>query len=398
MGCFSGPKTVNDGLVFHVDVSNTQKSWKGAPATNLFTETNLINWSKSALVELVNIKTPFDNDSYSITDNVTNNYLSITRNVTVPNDTASYTIGVMIRKTYGASSARLGFNSGFNTGGTTVAVNQRFNSDTGVATHGTSIDFGDWWYWYFTITNNGSGNTNLYVNFYPATGFYNGSDNSGATGTAIIGEMMLVAGSTAARFVNGSRANTQVMFDLANNNIITANSVIYYSNNTFSFDGTTSRFTTTNSTYSANSTWEAVINCEESVNTFNMFMGQWPPYISFYNGNRLYFSNQISNVQRTIQTPANMTTNKWYHAAFVATYDSASNNTVMSIYTNGVQTATGTFSGVPNNHTNLTIGDGRTNSWYPFKGKVDIVKKYNRELTAAEISQNFEAIRSRYGI
>lgn len=398
MGCFSGPKTVNDGLVFHVDVSNTQKSWKGAPATNLFTETNLINWSKTAIVLLSKYKTPYDQPAYELTDNSDNSYLSIARNITVANDTSSYTIGVMIRKTYGATSARLGFNSGFNTGGTTVAYNQRFNSDTGVATSGSVIDFGDWWYWYFTITNNGSGNTNLYVNFYPATGFYNGSDNSGATGTAIIGEMMLVAGSTAARFVNGSRANTQVMFDLANNNVITANSLIHYSNNSFSFDGTTSRFTTTNSTYSANSTWEAVINCEESVNTFNMFMGQWPPYFSFSNGNKLLFSNRIGGTQRTIQTASNLSTSMWYHAAFVATYDSASNNTVMTIYTNGVQTATGTFSGVPANHTNFTIGDGRTNSWYPFKGKIDIVKKYNRELTAAEISQNFEAIRGRYGI
>ena len=34
MSVFSGPNFATNGLVFHYDMSNTQKSWKGKPATN----------------------------------------------------------------------------------------------------------------------------------------------------------------------------------------------------------------------------------------------------------------------------------------------------------------------------------------------------------------------------
>src|SRR6056300_1954798 len=35
MSAYSGPEISNDGLVFHFDMGNTDKSWKGAPTTNL---------------------------------------------------------------------------------------------------------------------------------------------------------------------------------------------------------------------------------------------------------------------------------------------------------------------------------------------------------------------------
>jgi len=38
------PKIVTDGLVFAYDMANTQKSWKGAPSTNLFPIDNYYVW------------------------------------------------------------------------------------------------------------------------------------------------------------------------------------------------------------------------------------------------------------------------------------------------------------------------------------------------------------------
>ena len=39
MSCHAGPNIVENGLVFCYDMNNTQKSWKGAPTTNLVGET-----------------------------------------------------------------------------------------------------------------------------------------------------------------------------------------------------------------------------------------------------------------------------------------------------------------------------------------------------------------------
>ena len=38
MSAYSGPEIANDGLVFAYDMGNPQKSWKGAPTTNLLSQ------------------------------------------------------------------------------------------------------------------------------------------------------------------------------------------------------------------------------------------------------------------------------------------------------------------------------------------------------------------------
>ena len=40
MSAFAGPSRVTSGLVFDMDMSNRNKSWQGAPATNLLTNPN----------------------------------------------------------------------------------------------------------------------------------------------------------------------------------------------------------------------------------------------------------------------------------------------------------------------------------------------------------------------
>lgn len=393
-----GPPIVTGGLVFYYDVANVQKSSKGGPATNLFTETNLINWTKSAGIIQSLFTTPFNNSSYSVTDDNTSSYLSATRNVTVANDSASYTISLFVRKTTGGTSARLGFNTGFD-GGTLVAYNQRFNSDTGVATAGEVIDFGDWWYWYFTITNNSTGNTNLYCNFYPATGPYNGSDAATATGTAVIGEMMLVTGSTAARFVSGTRSTTQALLDLTKRNTLTVNSLTYANNGTFSFNGghitvpniaaydfsaaqtieiwlkpnenDATRRNPYNQAYGGYGTWT-----HEPSGAFNYYYGDaginGEPYLGHTSGFTVA-QNEVACVCTTRDTSKSV----WYK-------NGAYNNETSHSY--GTLTATAA---------DILIGMGYSAAYL---GDIYAVKIYNRALTASEILQNYNALRGRYGI
>lgn len=169
-------------------------------------------------------------------------------------------------------------------------------------------------------------------------------------------------------------------------------------NGYFTYDGVDDRVITTIAPNYPNTTWEAWVYCTQNISTYNMFMGDWLPYFSFYGGNSLYFSNTIGGVQQTIQTASNLSLNTWYHAAFTTAFNGSS--TVASIYTNGVQTATNTFSGQQGAPSGtFTIGDGYSGyAWYPFKGNVSSVKIYNRTLSLDEINQNFNALRGRYGI
>jgi len=388
-----GASIVKDGLILYYDQNNIQKSWRGAPATNLFTETNLNNWTKSAITETSIFTTPFNTPAYVITDDNTSSYELISRNITVANDTSSYTISLVVRKTFGATSARLGFNTAFNTGGTTVPGNQRFNSDTGVATVGTVIDYGDWWYWYFTITNNGSGNTNLSCAFYPATGPYNSSDNATATGTAIIGAIMLVAGSTAVRFAEGTRSNTQAILDLTGRNTITATNLTYASDNTFSFDGVDDYLDCGSTIQLTNNftleVWHRNINTGYLIDQGNL--GTDP------NGSLEYTNRGLTLALNNFETVTAIgtITNTTGWNSVTCSFASGSVN----FYINGVFDSTRTMTNtvfLPSGI--LKIGRRALNTALIMSGTLPVVKIYNKVLSAAEVSQNFNALRGRYGI
>jgi hypothetical protein len=67
------------------------------------------------------------------------------------------------------------------------------------------------------------------------------------------------------------------------------------------------------------------------------------------------------------------------------------------MYKNGVQSATATMGNLHwTNANNLLIGY-RANSEY-WKGDIPTMKIYNRALTAAEVLQNFNATKSRFGL
>lgn len=198
-------------------------------------------------------------------------------------------------------------------------------------------------------------------------------------------------------FVNGTRSNTQSLIDLTGKNTLISSSLTYASDNTFSFNGTSDRILTGLTINNPGSTWSAWVRCTESVNTYNMFMGSYLPYFSFYGGNRLYFSNIIGGTQQTISSPATLLLNTWYHATFT-TLPSGS-NTISSIYINGDLITSSTLTGLQSApSSNFTIGDAREVLWYPFKGNVSMVKVYNKTLTAVEIKNDFNSTRGRYSV
>jgi hypothetical protein len=89
----------------------------------------------------------------------------------------------------------------------------------------------------------------------------------------------------------------------------------------------------------------------------------------------------------------------WYNFAITKTPGAA--NTTTKLYVNGVQTSISTAATITPNVVSTTFRVGR---WINnavtqyFSGKIGGVSIYNRALTASEISQNFNALRGRYGV
>ena len=103
------------------------------------------------------------------------------------------------------------------------------------------------------------------------------------------------------------------------------------------------------------------------------------------------FYSSLTGQSINVTASTAMITGVWYH--LVITYDSSFN---LKIYVNGMLENTAIGTAVPRqNSGSLSIGTG--DSRYA-RGNIGLVNVFNRDLTANEIQQNFEATRGRYGL
>ena len=112
------------------------------------------------------------------------------------------------------------------------------------------------------------------------------------------------------------------------------------------------------------------------------------------NSSYVRFGFVSSTAQREINNSSflDIKSNEWVN--YCGTYDQS----FMRLYRNGVQIASLSMTETPvTNNTVLALG-GRVGTANYFSGQISIGQVYSRGLTAAEVTQNFNAHRGRYGI
>lgn len=166
------------------------------------------------------------------------------------------------------------------------------------------------------------------------------------------------------------------------------------------FDGTGS-YSQTNTIITGNTyTFETVF----SASTLNPSVEKWLG--SQYPGNNrvifdIYIDNYLRNFVGSGTNPSNaailsttiIQPSKWYHAVF--TKDALGTG---SIYVNGVLEATGALGLTTPPAVPFQIGGTTTLTTRWFSGKIPIAKLYNRALTADEVRQNYNALKTRFGL
>lgn len=408
MSTFSSPNVVNSGQTFYIDQNNT-KSYLGPPIQNLsgnvtFNNSTATGISISGGYETVNV--PGLGTLTATYSNIQNNYTSFTPNSAdccpspignwggfAVSPSTLYTYAIVYKVDSGYTNANYMYRYEYvSNGGAYVGEGGVFNDTNKVA-------LGEgWFYAWGTFTTAATTNWISYAGAF----YYRYSPYIDKLSIA---KVLITPGNYSGLhpiyWPNKltTRTNTSVFSNLVGSTSITANNLTYASDGTYSFKAYGQRVVTNISTFGNNATWAAWIKCVDgSASTYNMFMGRYLPYFSFYAGNRLYFSNTVGGAQQTIQTASDLSVNIWYYAVFTTSYDGA--NTIMKIYTNGVETATGTFAGAQGGEggNSFTIGDGYDANWYRFDGFVSNVQIYNTTLSANQIQQNFNALRSRFGV
>lgn len=374
MACFSGPEILNDGLVFCYDQGNTDKSWKGAPTTNLAKNaSNVIDWSVSGLTQSVTRSTIVANEVYRITS----------------------TTGT-------GTSFRIRFDNATLVNGSAYTVSYKYKIISG----GTQFIANDWCDTSITRTTTALANNTFYETATGTRATYDSTyrflDLEMSNNTVVeIYDLQLEERTFATPYSSTQiRTNAQALLDLTGRNTITATSLTYASNGSFSFSGADSITLPNNSNYdfSSEQTIEIWLRPTENDGTrrnpYNQAYGGFGTWTHEPSGAfNYYYGDSGINNQPYIGHTSSFTVSQNEIACVCTTRNTSEswwykNGVIDTLYIHSYANLTATTA-------DILIGTGYAGGYI---GDIYAVKIYNRALSAAEVQQNFNAIRGRYGI
>ena len=390
----------------HCDMANTKKSWLGAPVTN-YIASPYASYNGSAFVNfgynyanlgatytyVTGVDNPINSpgvlEYYTGTDGY--KYFSIDSQ-TLPT-TGTYTFSYYARlKVSGGASNKPIDNQLWRANGSDRSVTGDWNPT-----------FTSNWVRYSTT---GPAEASTILQYFPVhSGLIYGGYTIQYCG------FQLELGSVATPFVVGTRSSTQSVADLTNNNSITATSLTYNSDGTFSFDGN-SNYIQSNSSCGITSsvTLSAIIKPSYS--------GQTGPHSTIictdvdypYGAKLMNYKNSAryglwlgfsgtDNYEAFVSADINDNTIKM----LTASWDRSTG--IVNIYLNGVlQSSISTAKTIPTvlNTGKITLGTDYNSigsaAKNKFLGNIYYASIYDRALSAAEVAQNFNTLRGRYGI
>lgn len=384
-----GPTAIQNGLIFSYDMYNTQKSFAGPPTTNTAANVNIgfggerwTNVTSSDYPDKTRMPFILKGSVWRLSNG--NNYFGYASeyNLTAGN---TYTISFW----YNVSTVQnmIWYNDVWNSSYGSVVSS--VSANTFITTNQT----GGWRYGYKTFTISGGTSP-----FYVRGTVTDGGGDTTPTGDVYIANFQIENTSIPTPYVNGTRSTSQAVLDLTNNNTWTANNLTYSNDGTFSFNGSNSSITSSTSSIfdSQAITMESWNKPNSTVyqNGFLFEKGQVnTQYSNFYNSDGTFYfrTMALSNQDLTFFAPSYIAPGSWYH--IVCTVGSG----LKTIYVNGVQITQTSYTGsLPTGQTNQYVGM-YGGGGYPFNGQIAVSRVYNRALTAAEVSQNFNADRGRFG-
>ena len=117
-------------------------------------------------------------------------------------------------------------------------------------------------------------------------------------------------------------------------------------------------------------------------------------WLSISNNKAEMFATQTANVNNfSITGTTTIEANKWYYITGIV------NNNVTSLYVNGVFEVASSARAFTVGGWNSTARIGqRATGQFPFSGSIAYVHGYNRALSAVEVQQNYNALKSRFNL
>lgn len=379
MSLAHNPSMVTNGLVMYYDMNNTMKSWKGAPTTNVLVDTDNLatgnwgftlfgNWPATSATANAAIA---PDGTQTATRLSASGYSRFQRYAVSANQT--YTFSMWVKNVNMTGPIGIQLATGLN--GSLVSYGSYY---TGVSLTA------DWARYSYTITIPASGVNQLEVGLNVNPNYSNANVFCDVWGP------QLELQSFATPFVAGTRNSTQALTDLTNNYTLTPTNVIYNSNGTFSFNNSwfdlnSNNIITGNNPFTVESWYTTTGTTSDEI---------FGNYGSASTSGTLWISGRYGTyINGSVYFPGAPLGAGTY---LLSTTRDTSGNVIL--YRNGVQVSSGVLaSSIPVTY-NFRIGADVNGGAEPFTGSIHSVRVYNRVLTAAEIAQNFNAHRRRYGL
>lgn len=366
MGAHGGPNMTEDGVVFYYDTGNS-KSYAGEPTVNLLYSTGAYNLEDGATDIYGNVtKTDLGNGKYRFVNDGT-----------------------------GATTVRVYANEADLIDGETYAVSVYYEDLIGTV----SIDWCDQ-----TVAGNntstepsgrlaGTSSRSSYT-----SPFYFLDINMTIGGSVTLFDPQVEHKSHVTPFVAGTRSATQGLKDFTKSNTLDISTVSFDSNAQIEFDGSDDYIalpSSLRSIFSAAPNSVELVLKKSSADQSNMVVfdiditrwnlnyneyvtGQWS--FDFYDGTEHVIAGGNYD-------------NNYVHFVLQQLDDGT-----MELYANGELKGTEAAGNLAPNGNSIRIGSRSNGDSRYFKGELPMVKIYNRALTAEEVAENFNGIRSRFGI
>ena len=389
MSAHANPDLVDDNLVFLYDTDDA-KSFKGEPTTNLITNSGTSNtgWAGYGWTGSQAISNDYPN-TYEFT--ATNGWHNRTFDTGV---TSGGTIYVTFQ--YKLKQQQTTQNQIFVLNGT------HLGSYTNYIGNG-SMSF-EWQTFSGSFTANANSSK---IAIGPR-----GQDSSGLTDIVYIRNLQVEQKPHATPFVNGTRSATQGLIDRTGSSTIDISDASFDSNAQMAFDGTDDyALTTFTPSADDNKTISIWVNFDTLSSSYRYVVGLdysnatdgfIPLSVASYNGNWVLRMRQQLGTLGTnlvVYSDVIVNTGEWINLVI------SSNGSAFSFYKNGVKgsavsgTNNGRWFSILNEPIMIGASDWLTNQLYSITdGKIANVSIYNKQLTDAEVLQNFNATKSRFGL
>ena len=136
--------------------------------------------------------------------------------------------------------------------------------------------------------------------------------------------------------------------------------------------------------------WNDISLNPVATNGHHQSSGSGPTYVS--SGSLAYFNYERDNTERHRNT--------WYHTV-ISRDDGDDGAAIIQMFLNGELKRTLTNGrcdvNYPDTNTTIQIGHGGSQTG-AMDGDIAVVRVYNKQLTLAEVQQNYNAIKSRFGL